>query len=170
MRLPSLKEIVTGASLLAACALPLKGSAAPIVDISFSQKDGASGAYVAITNPDFTYDSATVQFDGIFNPVAQYVKDNNSNYSAMSLDDIKGLWGVAVSADGEVYTKWSANLDGGVLDLTHSGLGYDQWLSTSEDSTQDRLRFDVNFFDQLDINHNGQFDSAFEQLACTVIP
>jgi hypothetical protein len=168
MRLPNLKEIVTGLSIAAATAVPMKGESALISDYSFNQDGENSLANLYLQNNDsgVTYDSAELKFDDIFNPVAQSVKDNNSLYSDKTLDEIKSGWAYGVSQDGEVKAGWNGDLISGLLNLSNIGgipdLTYDQWLSTS---SQDEMAITVNFFDQLDFNHNGQYDAGIEQLA-----
>lgn len=166
MRLPNLKEISTGAALLTAAATPMEADADPVVNVTFGQAGGNSEAYFNIRNNDagVTYDSGELKFDELLTGVAQAVKDNNSDYTTMSLDDIKGEWAYGVSL-GEV-DGWQSNLDSGVLNLTHPDEGYIPWLSSEQfNGDYDELPFTVNFFDQLDFNHNGQYDANFEQLA-----
>lgn len=138
-------------------------SAAPVVDISFYQAGINSAANFNITNPDATYDSGVFKFDNILIPVAQAVKDSNSAYLESSLADIMSEWTVSIQPN-EVYNKWSATRNGATLDLTHSGLGYDEWLKTSDNPNQDEFDFTVNFGSQLDFDNSGTYE-GIEQLA-----
>ncbi len=161
MRLPNLKEIVMGASMLAASALPMKASANPIVNPSFYQAGINSAVNFNITNPDATYDSGLFKFEDVLMPVAQAVKENNSAYVNKTVDQIMGEWGVSIQPN-EVYNGWTAPLSNGNLDLTHAPFGYTEWLASNP--LQDEFDFTVNFGNQLDFNNSGTYE-GIERLA-----
>ena len=141
-------------------------NAAPVFDVTFGQAGGNSEVYFKARNADagVTYDSAELKYDELLTAVAQAVKDNNPNYATNSLAEIMGGWAYGVSP-GEVSDGWTASLTDGVLDFSHGQFGVDTWLNTTDNPNQDELSFSVNFFTQLDFNHNGQYDANLEQLA-----
>jgi len=155
------------AAIAAASALPMKGTAEPIVDVSFAQAGANSEAYFNVTNPDATYDSGSFKFEDALMPVAQAVKDNNVDYVNSSLDEIMDEWNISIQPN-EVYGGWSATRNGSNLDLTNNGgfpgFDYTEWLKTSDNSAQDEFDFSVNFGGQLDFDGNGNY-AGIEQLA-----
>lgn len=145
-------------------AVSMNGYGAPTVDYDLVSGDGNSGVFVTITNPDFTYDSATFDFYEVFRPVAENIQANNSAYLTSNVDDIMSSWDIKVSGSSEVYNGWDAVLSSGVLDLTHAPFGYTDWNETSDNALTDSLTFYVNMGNQLDSNSNGVTDYN-EQLA-----
>jgi hypothetical protein len=169
MRLPNLKEKVTGADLLTAAAVPMKADASLIRDVTFNQAGGDSIAnlYLQNNNNGVTYDSAELKYDSLLIGIARSVKDNNSDYASMSLADIMSEWDVRIRGPptGEVY-GWQNTLDAeGILNMTHPDEGYIPWISSEQFSgAYDEMAISVNFFGQLDFNHNGTYDALTEKL------
>ena len=167
-RRPNLQEIVTGVALLTAAATPMMADASSVRDVEAFQAAGQSDATFYLQNNDngVTYDSAELKFDELLTPIAQAVKDRNSDYANASLSEIMAEWTFGLnSSAGDVYTGWSAALNGSVLDLSHNGgdpgLDYTVW---SDLLNQNEAALTVDFKDQLDFNHNGSYDSLTEKL------
>ena len=165
--------LMCGVAALALSAVPLSFGSV-VSDVHFSQVDDGtrtdSEMYFYLKNNDYgvTYDRGELKFDELLDGVAQAVKDNNPAYSTNTLDEIKAEWNYMV-AQGEVESGWSANLNNGIVDLTHMdgrpGTDYSVWKNSTDDPNHDTLNFWVDFGDQLDFNNNGLFDPDSEQLA-----
>jgi hypothetical protein len=164
MRLPNLKEIVTGAALLTAAATPMDSKASLISDVEPFQAAGQSDATLYLQNNDngVTYETAQLKFDELLTPVAQAVKANNSDYVNKTVDEIMSEWAFGIQEAGSVYTGWNAVRNGPVLDISHSNFGSpDIW---SYLSNQNEASLTVDFGNQLDFNHNGSYDALTEKL------
>ena len=133
---------------------------------SFDQAgDGSTTAsitYFDLKNNDdgVTYDRGELKYNELLTSVAESVKVNNSSYSSSSIENIMSEWDVQTRGPpaGEIESGWSTSLSSRTLDLTHSGLGYTRWLDTNTESDQDEVLLGINFYDQLDFNHNGLID------------
>ena len=156
--------LLGGIAALAHGAVPnVYGSA---ITPSFAQSGDQSQTTIYLQNNDtsVTYDSGELKYDELLIGVAQSVQANNSDYSTNSLSEIMGEWGVQIRAPptGEVETGWSTSLSSGILDLTHDSgipnLDYTEWNNTTDNSDSDEIALLVNFYDQLDFNHNGLID------------
>ena len=154
-------------ALLCASAPVRRARASAVKEISFDQ-GGNSIAYFDLLNNDngVTYDSAKLKWKELLVWVARAVQANNSDYATNSIEEIIAEWGVQVRSPpvGEVKTGWSVARNGAWLEISHAGRNYNKWLSTSDKPDQDEMALTVNFYDQLDFNHNGAFDPATEAL------
>ena len=166
------KALLMGSlAMLASYAVPMKADASLIRDVEFNQNGGGSLATLYLQNNDsgVTYDSAELKFDELLDGVAESVKANNSLYTSKTLDEIKSEWNFGLDPSaGDIYTGWSTALNGSVLNFTNIGgipnLTYDTWTDLLNNN---EAALTVDFKDQLDFNHNGQYDSALEQLSWT---
>ncbi len=166
-RRPNLKEFVTGVALLTAAATPMMADASVIRDVEAFQAAGHSDATFYLQNNDngVTYDSAELKFDELLTPIAQAVKDRNSDYANTSLSEIMAEWTFGIQEAGSVNNGWSAALNGSVLDLSHlEGREGDDYTVWSDLLNQNEAALTVDFKDQLDFNHNGSYDSLTEKL------
>jgi len=144
-----------------------------IRDAEFNQNGSQSemAFYLQNNNTGVTYDSGELKYDALLDSVAQAVKDNNSTYSENTLEEIKAGWNISIlspSAGGEVELGWTKTLNNGTLDLTHNAGDpnddYTVWNNTTANANQDEMALHVNFYDQLDFNHNGTYDAGTERL------
>ncbi len=166
-RRPNLKEFVTGVALLTAAATPMMADASSVRDVEAFQAAGQSDATFYLQNNDngVTYDSAELKFDELLTPIAQAVKDRNSDYANASLSEIMAEWTFGIQEAGSVNNGWSAALNGSVLDLSHlEGREGDDYTVWSDLLNQNEAALTVDFKDQLDFNHNGSYDSLTEKL------
>lgn len=119
-----------------------------------------------ITNNDNAiYNSATFDLLGTYGAVMQGIKDNNSAYSALGLNDIGAQVGMTIRSapTGEVNNGWVSNYDiaTGKVNLSHiegrAGTDYDVW--NSADPNNDMMALTFNFGNMLDFNSNGAIDA-----------
>jgi hypothetical protein len=91
-------------------------------------------------NTGAIYDSGSIN---LFAPLANQLYAlpcNQSTYG--SLSEMLNTWRVSIS--GEVSNGWSGTVNGnGSIELSHNGLWYDQWLSTSENPAQNLMNLAV---------------------------
>lgn len=122
-------------------------------------------------DPAAIYNSAVLNLDALCGNVADIVIARNADYVGFTRNQVLQEWGISIrepSAGGEVYDKWYVALDSGQVSLTHVGLGYTQWLSTDQNSSQDLMFLTISIpKSQLDFNGNGIFDAETEAVYLT---
>ena len=119
-----------------------------------------------ITNddPGAIYDSARLS-PALFGDLADALYRLPANRDAYAgIGDLIGEWNVSVRATptGEVYNGWNNTLNpDGSIDLSYSGRGADQWLSTSADHEWDTMALTVSIpKSQLELDGVGGYNPA----------
>lgn len=88
-----------------------------------------------------TYQSATLDIEGLLGNVADYISQHSSDTNFAGKSHAEIFSRIYISPGGEVSNGWGATMNGTNLEITHSGRNFTEWQSSSYNSgAQDMMR------------------------------